>query len=140
MQVLFNIKSTAKSSHIVKKYLVKVCAVLIEDGVVIVSASHWAEVGIEYVRASSVEKRLQVNLRESDFFSLYLTQILVIFFGLYLTQFLTPANLPHYIDAFWILYLTQFGTESDGVGEITKLFSTTGVKALPWLWAWTISI
>ena len=64
----------------VKTYLVKVCAILIEDWVIIVSASHWAEVGIEYVRASSVEKRLQVNLRESDLFSIYLTQILVCLF------------------------------------------------------------
>ena len=39
---------------------------------------------------------------------------------------------------FWFLHLSQFGTEADCVGEITKLLSTAGVKPLPWLGAWTL--
>ena len=125
MHILLSEIHNYKLLH-VKTYLVKVWAVLIENGVIIVSASQWAEIGVEYVRASSVEKRLQVNLKENICFAQSLFE-------------------PHPICqitllSFWFLYLTQFGTKPNGVGEITKLFSTTGVKTLPWLGAYTISL
>ena len=51
------------------------------------------------------------------------------------------APLPRHINhVFSLLYLTQFGTEPNGMGEKTKLLSTTGVKSLPCFGAWTIHL
>ena len=62
-------------------------------------------------------------------------------FSFYLSVHLSMRHLPPSLSqiawtTFNFFYLPDFGTEPNGVGEITKLFSTTGVKALPSLWAW----